>query len=310
LVVALTRGPVATQEQFLESLSSSGIEGLSAKYFPAMVLSTLAGQVAQACQIKGASLTIVDGRTAGLQALADAAEHLRQSDELDALVVIAADELARLYYRLFDRLGMLADTGRQGTLPRPYDRQAGGPILGEGAAALVLERGTSVRARQGRAYARIAGWARTADARPGCSPDPQGRWLERAARQALDISGLPLDAIDAIYGHGCGDPAYDRRETQVLERLLEGRTIPLSCVIGNIGLAEATSGLFTVSAAVLGMQHGEVFPVTTPGELPASLPFVRHAVSSADLRHTLVLGSTEQGNNTAIVLARATKARP
>jgi 3-oxoacyl-[acyl-carrier-protein] synthase II len=304
LTVALTRGPVATQERFLENLGTAGIQGLSAKYFPAMVLSTLSGQVAQACQIKGASLTIVDGRTASLQALVDAAEYLRQSDELDALVVVAADELGSHYYRLFSRLGMLPDTERYGTLPRPYDQAAGGPILGEGAAALVLERRSSMAARRGRAYGRIAGYGRTADAQPDGSLEAQGEWLERAARQALEEAAIPIDAVDAVYGHGCGDPGYDRREVSVLERLLGGCEIPVGCVVGNLGLAEAASGLFTAAAALLGMHQGEVFPVATLGGLPASVPFVHSQARAGELRRTLVLGSTEHGNNTALLLSR------
>jgi 3-oxoacyl-(acyl-carrier-protein) synthase len=197
----------------------------------------------------------------------------------------------------------LADTRQQGAQPRPYDASAGGPILGEGAAALVLERGASVRSRGARCYGRIAGYARSADALPGYALESQGKWLEGAARQAVQAAGLDFGAIDALYGHGCGDPGYDRREMAVMQRLAQGRDIPVGCVLGSTGLAEAASGLFTASAALLGMQSGEVYPVAAPGALPGCLPFVRDAAHQAELRHTLVLGSTEHGNNTAVLLA-------
>ena len=304
LTVALTRGPVATQERFLESLYQDGIERMSAKHFPSMVLSTLSGEIAQACRIKGASLTIVDGRTAGLQGLLAACEYLRQSDELDALVVVAADEIGSLFFRLFERLGMVADTEARGPLPRPYDPEAGGVILGEGAVALVLERQDSARSRDATAYARVAGYGQTTDAQPECGLEPRGRWLEQSARLALADAKLDLAAIDVVYGHGCGEPLYDGRELQTLNRLLEGRGIPVGCVVGHLGLAEASCGLFTVAAALLGMKHGEVYPVATGGALPDAPAFASDGIRPGHYRHTLVLGSTEHGNNASVVLSR------
>ncbi len=304
LTVALTRGPVSTQERFLESLYRDGIERMSAKHFPSMVLSTLSGEIAQACRIKGANLTLVDGRTAGLRGLLAACEHLRQSDELDALVVVAADEIGSLFFRLFERLGMVADTRAYGGLPRPYDPEAGGVVLGEGAVALVLERKASAQAREARAYARIAGHGMTADALPDCGLEPQGRWLEKAARLALADANLDVGAIDAVYGHGCGELEYDNRELQALGRLLEGRAVPLGCVVGHLGLAEASCGLFTVAAALLGMKHGEVYPVATGGALPDAPAFASDGIRPGHYRHTLVLGSTEHGSNASIVLSQ------
>lgn len=304
LTVALTRGPVSTQERFLESLYRDGIERMSAKHFPSMVLSTLSGEIAQACRIKGATLTLVDGRTAGLRGLLAACDYLRQSDELDALIVVAADEIGSLFFRLFERLDMVADTRVHGSRPRPYDPDAGGAILGEGAVALVLERKASARARNARAYAQVSGSGMTADAWPECGLEPQGRWLEQAVRLALAEAKLDLDAIDAVYGHGCGEPRYDSRELQTLGRLLENRAIPVGCVVGHLGLAEASCGLFTVAAALLGMRHGEVYPVVTGGVLPAAPAFARDEARTGHYRHTLVLGSTEHGNNASVVLSR------
>jgi 3-oxoacyl-[acyl-carrier-protein] synthase II len=269
-----------------------------------MVLSTLSGEIAQACRIKGANLTLVDGRTAGLRGLLAACEYLRQSDELDALVIVAADEIGSLFFRLFERLGMVADTETYGGLPRPYDPQAGGVILGEGSVALVLERKTSAQDRNARAYARIAGHGMTADALPDCGLEPQGRWLEQAARLALAEANLDVEAIDAVYGHGCGEPRYDGRELQALGRLLEGRAVPLGCVVGHLGLAEASCGLFSVAAALLGMRNGEVYPIATGGALPDAPAFVSDGIRAGQYRRTLVLGSTEHGNNASVVLSR------
>src|SRR5205807_653322 len=132
------------QQRFFEALAKDGIEKLSAKFFPAIVVSTVGGQVSQAFSLKGINSTLVDGASAGLHALVHAYEMLRQNETQDALVVVAADEVGILFYRLFDRLGALANgASPYGEALAPYDPHGSGMVLGEGAAAVVLERRSS-----------------------------------------------------------------------------------------------------------------------------------------------------------------------
>lgn len=308
VVQALTRGPVGAQQRFLEALAKDGIEKLSAKYFPAMVVSTVSGQVSQSFNLKGTNSTLVEGLTAGLHALAHAYEMLWQTDDQDALVVVAADEIAPLFFRLFDRLGLLAHPDAPGGEQlAPYDPQASGMILGEGAVALVLERRRHAEKRGARIHVQLAGVGLTADAFPasgGGEADPEDRWLTRAMELALAEAGLGAAEVDVAYGHGRGLPASDAREVRAWQRLLAGRATPLCCVLGHTGVAEASAGLYSVAAALLGMQRGAAWPVLTAGSLPKELAFVQGQVQHGPYRTALVAGSTEQGNNAAVVLRR------
>jgi 3-oxoacyl-[acyl-carrier-protein] synthase II len=305
VVVGLTRGPVSTQKRFMESLEHDGLENLSAKYFPAMVVSTVAGQVAQLLRIKGLSSTVVDGATAGLQALIHAFEILRLDDSLDAIVVVAADEVGSLNFRAFDEAGMLATADTpMGEALCPYDGCSAGTILGEGAAALVLERTSSALARGARVYADIKGSGQTADACNSSALEPEGKWLTQAMEVALDDSGLAPSDLAAIYGHGRGLAAYDAREARAIERLLGGRVVPVSCVVGNTGLAEASCGTFTAAAATLSMRNGEIYPIATTGSITGDLDFVRDKTRLGEFRHSMIAGSTEHGNNAALIFSR------
>ncbi|HEX9283128.1 MAG TPA: beta-ketoacyl-[acyl-carrier-protein] synthase family protein, partial [Gemmatimonadales bacterium] len=185
VVLGLTRGPAETQEQFMASLRDDGLENLSARYFPAMVVSTIGGRIAQYFGLKGLNSTLVDGTTSGLQALIHAFEYLRQNASVDVLVVVAADEIGALYFKLFDRLGVLSGNGFG-----PYHPEAGGMVLGEGAVALVLERFGSAARRGGRILAELCGYGLTSDPRGFMGAAPEGHELERAARLALAEAGL------------------------------------------------------------------------------------------------------------------------
>jgi hypothetical protein len=98
-------------------------------------------------------------------------------------------------------------------------------------------------------------------------------------------------------------PGYDGREALAFQRLLEGRPVPFSCVMGHTGVAEAACGLYSVAAAILGLGAGEAYPIASTGELPTGLSFVKGAPVRGAFRHALVAGSTDSGNNAAVVLA-------
>jgi 3-oxoacyl-(acyl-carrier-protein) synthase len=144
----------------------------------------------------------------------------------------------------------------------------------------------------------------TSDALSYGETDLQGRWLERAIDLALQESGIASTDLDIVYGHGRGLPAYDAREKRVLTNLLKGRPTAVSCVLGNTGVTEAASALYSVAAALLGLDYGEAYPVATPGTLPSELAFVRGAVRPGPYRHALLIGSTEHGNNAAVVVTK------
>jgi len=297
LHVALARGPVVSQQAFLDSLARDGVAGLSAKHFPSMVLSTVSGQIAQACQIKGANFTFVDGAGAGLQALAHGCDYLALHPELDALVVIAADELGPLFYRVFDCLGLLAADAEA---PALYAADGPGLVLGEGAAAMVLERADAAAARGGRPYGRISGVALGGEGRADEQLDAQGCRLEALARQAMHEAG---GLADVVYGMARGVARHDLREANALKRLLADHAVPLVCLNGQLGLAEASSGLFAACAALLSLRHGEAYPSLHAERAPAEMPLLREAPLAGDYRRALVLGSSECGNSAALMFS-------
>ncbi len=298
LVVGTTRGAAGSFEKYLASVEGGRWEHASAVYFPNLVMSSIGGNLSNILRIKGLASTCLGGIGAGLHALINGFEFLRSSPDCDAVVVVAADEINPLYFRLFDRLGRLA---AKAAIPNLYDPAGGGLVLGEGAVAMVLQRSACIR-DGATPYAVIAGYGLSNDARPDLGLDHGGHCLEQAARTALDEAGIDASHLDLVYGLGRGEIDYDAREARVLTRLLAGHRPALSCVNGHLGLAEASSALFAVAAALLGLRHGEAYPLLAAGEPCPDLRWVRDQVQQGDYRHALVLGGSEHGNNAALAL--------
>src|SRR5919198_118811 len=278
LVVGTTRGAVASFDRYLDSVRGQNWAAAKAISFPKLVMSSIGGDISTALGLKGNAATLVGGTTGGLQALIHAFEYLRQNDAVETVVVVAADEVQEFFFRLFDRLGALSGNGFG-----PYAPAAAGMVLGEGAAAVVLERFGSAARRGAAIRAEVRGYGLTSDPGGLRGVGAEGGELERAARLALAEAGLRPEGGDGGYGHGRGVAVHDAREVAAFERLV-GRATPVGCVMGNTGVAEAASGLFSVAAAVLGLEHGEMYPVVSDAPLDPALDFVHGAVRRGGYR--------------------------
>jgi len=291
LHIAMCGGPSGSAQAFAAALDQGGIAGLGAKYFPPIVFATVGGQVGQCCQIRGASFTFMDGAGAGLQALAHAHDFLQQHEELDAIVVIAADEVAPMVFKMQDRLNALA----QGGTPALYDLASPGPVPGEGAVALVIEREPTALARKGKPYGRITGLALGSEGLT--TDDTTGSALADVASRAINgHSGLP----DVAFGQARGAAQQDAREAEALRQVL-GSTVPVTSLNGQLGLADAASGLYAAAAGLLALRHGETyatFGATTP--VPG-LDIVQGTGRTGDYRRALVLGASPHGNSAAMM---------
>jgi 3-oxoacyl-[acyl-carrier-protein] synthase II len=114
---------------------------------------------------------------------------------------------------------------------RSFDARRDGFVLGEGAAALVLERSDVAEGRGARIYAEIAGYGATSQREDGArlSPFDAGRAMQRALMQEPILQ----NEIDYYCAHAPGSPEADRLETQAIERLF-GRSAASKLTISSV----------------------------------------------------------------------------
>ncbi|MGO4105622.1 beta-ketoacyl synthase [Leifsonia sp. YAF41] len=140
------------------------------------------------------------------------------------------------------------------TASRPYDLTRDGFVLGEGAAALVVETEEHALARGARIYAELLGGSITSDAYHITAPDPEGSAAARAMLTTIQNAGASLADVSHINAHATSTPVGDIAEYNALRRvfgdLLDG--IPVSATKAStghlLGGAGAIEALFTVKA--------------------------------------------------------------
>jgi 3-oxoacyl-[acyl-carrier-protein] synthase II len=141
----------------------------------------------------------------------------------------------------------------------PFDKGRDGFVLGEGAGALVLERRSSAVARGREPYATLAGAGITSDAYDMVAPDPAGNGQRRAARIALERSGLDRSDVVHVNAHATSTPTGDSAEARWIAELLGDHTV-VTATKSMTGHLLGAAGAIESIATVLAVRNDVVPP--------------------------------------------------
>jgi 3-oxoacyl-[acyl-carrier-protein] synthase II len=146
---------------------------------------------------------------------------------------------------------------------RPWDKGRDGFVLGEGAAALVLESEEHARARGARVYAEAAGAGITADSHDIAQPDPVGRGATRAMQTALREAGMEPEEVVHINAHATSTPQGDLAEAGAIKNALGSAAskVVLTSTKSMTGHLLGAAGALESVVTVLAL-HNRVVPGT------------------------------------------------
>jgi acyl transferase domain-containing protein/NAD(P)-dependent dehydrogenase (short-subunit alcohol dehydrogenase family) len=212
--------------------------------------SIVAGRAANVFDFRGGHLAVDVGTASSLAAVQDAVEALDRG-ECDIALVCAVSPLVTPSVLL-----ALAHRGElTGGEPRPFDPDAAGTLLGEGAAAIVLKREDDAAGE--RIYALVEGIAGAAE--PGAEdPAALGRCVARAARDALDRAGASAQSVAAVASRAAGLRS-DQQEAAGLADAYSARRepVPLGSCVPATGFLQGATGLVALVQAALAVHHRE-----------------------------------------------------
>lgn len=295
VVVGAALGNVSESAQFLDRVFTRGPALANPMLFPNLVMNAAASQISMALDWHGPNLTVSAGEISGEAAL-DVAAGLLRRGRARAVVVAAGEELSEAVFRTLADFGHLAPRRRGRERSAPFDAAADGPVLGEGAAALVIEGAETVRRRGGRVYAAVQAVERfqLEAADPHVWPS-----LEAARRAA----GARRSAADLLLCGADSSPERDRLELALLSRMA-GAGRPLYSLAGALG-SHPAQGLCTIAAAALALSSQRLPPQLG---LEEPRPHAAFAFPRTEIRgswsRALVLGTARGGGAAAVELAR------
>ncbi len=290
LIVATSKGEI---DAWFSAQPGREVHGGAAVTFPlgATGLAEIAGTIARELRLGGPCLTVSAACASGLLALVRGVLMLRGGEARRVLVVAAESSFHPILIASYRRLGVLADAA---TGCRPFDRERGGFLVGEAAAAVVLERSSDPQG------IRIDGFSMGSDAVSITATDPSGRTLSNVVRRA--VGGGTLDLIHA---HGTGTLLNDPIELAAIDAALsEMREVPLYSHKAALGHTLGASGLVSVVINCIAHRSGMAPPnARTVRPLHSLAARISDVAVRARIRRSLAIAAGFGGPVCAVTLA-------
>ena len=143
----------------------------------------------------------------------------------------------------------------------PFDLRRRGTVMGEGAAAVMLEERSRALDRGAVIYGEVLGYASSMAARAGVGD--VRRAVANAARAALANAGCTPEDVGHIHAHGLGTQHADREEAAAIRAALGARAaqVPVVAGKGYWGNMGAAGGMVELIASLKSMQDQRLFPI-------------------------------------------------
>jgi 3-oxoacyl-[acyl-carrier-protein] synthase II len=261
VLIATTLGGMITIQDAARQLLTQGPRKLSPFTIPMLMPNGAAGLVGIEFGARGPSLSVASACASGADGVGFAWRLIR-SGEVDAMIAGATDAtICELGMGAFLRLGAMT-SGESLDVPKPFDKNRDGLVMGEGAAVLVLESLTSARKRGAKILAELAGYGSTSDAYHITAPAQDGSGSARAIALALASAGVKPEAVDYINAHGTGTVLNDLTETKAIKHVFGERayTIPVSSTKSMTGHMMGTTGALEVILCMMAIRDGKIPP--------------------------------------------------
>jgi 3-oxoacyl-[acyl-carrier-protein] synthase II len=217
--------------------------------FPSTGSSAPACQVSIVLGVDAFNTTLSNGQTASL----DAIQYATQFIDLGRATTVLAGGVEDL---CFERFFGYHTQQLLTSVPKPFDSQRTGMLMGEGSAVLVLEDLDHAKERKAPIYAEIAGYGSY------LVPTLEGNNEVNAAVQsmgkALQQAGMQPDQIDVVFAGGNGSQKGDFVEARALTEFFHGSVPSITAVKSMLGESYSAAGAIQSAMAALALYHQTV----------------------------------------------------
>jgi 3-oxoacyl-[acyl-carrier-protein] synthase II len=256
--------------------------------------------------LKGPNATLSGYEGTGLAAAGVAARAVRTGRVELGVAVGSASTSSGLLRHELATLGQLS-AGPVSEAPRPFDRARDGMVVGDAAAALVMEPLEAARGRGPGPWIVVLGCAGATGPLASGALTPEPATIVQAARAALRDAGLRVAELGGVVAAGSGRRAEDGAMLAALVELLEGAPRPVASACGSLGHAASGTDVGHLLLAVHALRDGALpatlgFREPEPGTDVVQVTQARTPLAAPSL---LVLACGLDGQAHALVLARA-----
>ncbi|MCH5229644.1 MAG: beta-ketoacyl-ACP synthase II [Muribaculaceae bacterium] len=282
-------------------------------FIPKMISDIAAGHISIEHQFRGPNFGTVSACASSNSALIDAFNLVRLG-MADAIVTGGAE--AAIFpagvggFNSMKALSTRNDDPKSAS--RPFSGSRDGFVMGEGAAALVLEELEHAKARGAHIYAEVAGGGMSADAHHITATHPEGLGAKLVMENALKDAGMKPEDIDYINLHGTSTPLGDISEEKAIKEVFGKHAYDMNLsstksMTGHLlGAAGAMEAIMSVKAITDGIipptinhEEGDNDP-----EIDYNLNFTFNKAQKRDVNAVLSNTFGFGGHNAAIIFKK------
>ena len=224
---------------------------------------TVADRIADRFGTKGSPISLSTACSSGATAIQLGVEAIRRG-ETDAALCIGTD--GSVHAEALIRFSLLSALSTHNDPPdaaaKPFAKNRDGFVMGEGAAALVLENAEAARARGAAILGYVLGCGERGDGFHRTRSSPDGAPIIAAIRDAIEDAGLTPDHIDYVNAHGTGTPENDKMESMGCMAVIGERmkSVPISSNKSMIGHTLTAAGAVEAVMSLLTIRSGRIPP--------------------------------------------------
>jgi 3-oxoacyl-[acyl-carrier-protein] synthase II len=304
-------GGIGSLEAGMNVLNERGAEWVSPYTLPMMIPNMVAGQIAMEWGIRGYSTCISTACAASAQAIGEGLDMIRLG-RADSIVAGGSEApITRVGVAGFAAMKALSTRNEDPEgASRPFDSARDGFVMGEAAAAVVMEDRDRARDRGAPILAEIVGYGASSDAYHMTQPHPEGDGAVRSMLAALLDAGLQPGEIGYVNAHGTSTLQNDRVETLALKAVFGSRVPPVSSTKSMTGHTLGAAGALEAVFCILALRD-QILPPTLNQERPdpeCDLDYVPNQSRSATFDLVLTNSFGFGGHNATLVFARPDRA--
>jgi 3-oxoacyl-[acyl-carrier-protein] synthase II len=257
-------GGVWTLLDAWDTLRDKGPRRVLPMTVPMLMPNGPAAAVGMDLHARGGIRTVVSACASSTESLVNAYDHL-QAGYAD--IIVAGGSEAAIHPITIASFAAMQALSKRNDDPahasRPYDVNRDGFVMGEGAAAIIVETEEHAKARGAKIYAELIGGTVTSDAYHITAPDPEGSAAARAMLATIENAGYSLTDVAHVNAHATSTPVGDIAEYNALARVFGSHldNIAVSATKASTGHLLGGAGAIEAAFTILAL-HNRTLPPT------------------------------------------------
>ena len=289
-------------------LQNRGARRISPFFVTKLIANIAGGQIAIKWDLQGPNQTVTSACASATDAIGLALRWI-QSGSADIMVAGGTEasicDLPLAGFSTIRALCNAADPPQSAS--RPFDKDRGGFVMGEGAGILVLETEKHAQSRGATIIGELAGYGSTNDAFHVTQPAQGGAGAVKAMQLAMEDAGAEPEEVDYINAHGTSTPYNDKNETAAIKTVFgdHARKLKISSTKSMTGHLLGASGGIEAIASLKAIEKQTIPPTinyTTP-DPDCDLDYVPNTAEETQV-NSVLSNTFGFGGHNAVVFMR------